>query len=205
MKGSPKNKRVLIEDYQDFINRFKSFKKDFKDGPAYEKDQDSIHHSIYLGKTLGEDLEKSQNYALAQKVYSMTSAMVGIASNTTKRLIKKREEKEEDSPIQRMRYIHEKEDDINKLDWTQRDLSSRVDELNQRRISRIQSRKYRNIEQKVSAIIGIGSLGVSLFFLSSNLTGNAIGNLESQSSNLIGVGLLFISLVSGVFLMRRRK
>jgi len=57
----------------------------------------------------------------------------------------------------------------------------------------------------VSSIIAIAGLGVGLFFLSSNITGNAIADLSVKSSSFLGAGLLIVGLVAGFFWLRRNK
>jgi len=56
-----------------------------------------------------------------------------------------------------------------------------------------------------AAIIGIAGIATSLFFLGSNVTGNAIGSLSKSSGSWIGIVLLAIGLISGFFWMKNRK
>ena len=44
-----------------------------------------------------------------------------------------------------------------------------------------------------------------IFFLSPNITGNVIGNLNQTSSNFIGVGLLFIGILAGFFWFNKSR
>lgn len=60
------------------------------------------------------------------------------------------------------------------------------------------------LERFIAVISGIGILG-SLFFLSPNITGNAISNLTTKTTSFLGVGLLIIGLVAGFFWLKRRK
>ena len=60
------------------------------------------------------------------------------------------------------------------------------------------------LEHKLSGIIAIASLGLSIFFLLPTLTGNTIGNLNPTFSNWIG-GVLFISGLIGAFLALRKN
>jgi len=53
----------------------------------------------------------------------------------------------------------------------------------------------------VTAILGV--LG-GLFFLSSNITGNAIANVSQNSSNILGVVLLVVGLVVGFFWVKKK-
>lgn len=63
--------------------------------------------------------------------------------------------------------------------------------------------KKRSLEQKVTSVISIGSLVISIFFLSSSLTGNVIG-LNQTSSNWIGAGLFVIGLIGAFAFFKRR-
>ncbi len=66
-------------------------------------------------------------------------------------------------------------------------------------------KKPSTLEQFFSATTAvIGFLG-SLFFLSSNVTGNTIGSLSKSSDNWIGIVLLAIGLIGGFFWMKNRK
>jgi hypothetical protein len=58
--------------------------------------------------------------------------------------------------------------------------------------------------EKLTSIIAISSLALSLFFLSSNLTGNVIG-LNQTASNWIGAALFVLGLVGVFFYFRNRK
>lgn len=58
--------------------------------------------------------------------------------------------------------------------------------------------------EKTVATTAIVSIIASIFFLSNNITGNAIGNLNQTSSNFIGAGLLIIGLVCGFFWIKRK-
>jgi len=60
------------------------------------------------------------------------------------------------------------------------------------------------LEKSVTAIIAIVSFILAFFFLSSNITGNAIGNLTETNVNIVGVVLLAIGLVAGYFWMKGR-
>ncbi len=61
--------------------------------------------------------------------------------------------------------------------------------------------KKRDLISKVAAITGL--IG-GTFLLSSNITGNAIGNVSPSSGNIIGAVLLVAGLVAGLFYLRRR-
>ncbi len=66
-------------------------------------------------------------------------------------------------------------------------------------------KKKKNLEQHLSAIIGIGGLIASLFFLSPKITGNIIGNVGSQDSSIIGAILFFIGIIGGFFWIKSSK
>ena len=53
--------------------------------------------------------------------------------------------------------------------------------------------------------LGLASIIFSLFFLSSNLTGNVISNLTQNSSNLIGAGLFILGLIGCLFYFKTKK
>jgi hypothetical protein len=63
----------------------------------------------------------------------------------------------------------------------------------------------KSLEQRLSAIITIVGIGASLFFLSSNVTGNAIGNISRSSGSWIGIILFVIGLVGAVWYFKSKK
>lgn len=63
--------------------------------------------------------------------------------------------------------------------------------------------KRLQLEQRITSIIAIAGLGAGLLFLSSNLTGNVIGN--SSTSNYLGIGLLLIGLILGYFYIKKKN
>jgi len=78
-------------------------------------------------------------------------------------------------------------------------------------------RKKTDIEKKVESLISdnslekrviLGFLSIagfifSLFFLSSNLTGNVVGNLDSSSNNIAGILILFVSFLFAFMALKR--
>lgn len=62
----------------------------------------------------------------------------------------------------------------------------------------------KNLESKLTLIITIVGLAGALFFLSPNLTGNAVANASKTSSNWIGIVLLLIGFVGGYFYFKNR-
>jgi len=62
----------------------------------------------------------------------------------------------------------------------------------------------RGLEKKFIPVITGFSLIASLFFLSSNITGNVIGNLTKNSSNIIGLILLIVGLIGLLVYFKKR-
>ncbi len=58
------------------------------------------------------------------------------------------------------------------------------------------------LEALVMAVVGLVS---GIFFLSPNITGNAIANLSDNTSSWIGAALIFVGLVAGFFWIKNRK
>ena len=75
------------------------------------------------------------------------------------------------------------------------DKKSRKDEI----------RRRKGLESSLTSIITIAGLGAGIFFLSSNITGNAISDLTNSTSNIIGVVFLVIGLIASFFYFRKRK
>ncbi|MFC1681991.1 hypothetical protein ACFL0X_00020 [Nanoarchaeota archaeon] len=63
----------------------------------------------------------------------------------------------------------------------------------------------RSLEHKLMGVISITGFITSLFFLSSNITGNTVANISSQTSSLVGSGLLVVGLIAGAFWMKMRE
>ena len=61
-------------------------------------------------------------------------------------------------------------------------------------------RTYDNVSITVIIILMIGGI----FFLSTNITGNVIGNLNQNTSNLIGGILFILGLISAFLIFRKR-
>ena len=85
-------------------------------------------------------------------------------------------------------------------------LRQRIKELEERRDRELSHKKGRNLTSKLSLFI-ITLLGfiTSMFFLSSNVTGNSIANLNIIDSNEIGAVLFIFSLILGFFFIRSNK
>ena len=65
--------------------------------------------------------------------------------------------------------------------------------------------KKKSLEQKVSSVVAVGGILGSLFFLSSNFTGNAIADLTTKTTSFLGAGLLIVGLVAGWFWLKSKK
>ena len=55
------------------------------------------------------------------------------------------------------------------------------------------------------AIIGTAGVLGGLFFISSNITGNAIANMTNSTSSFLGAGLLIIGLIAGLFWIKNKN
>jgi hypothetical protein len=67
------------------------------------------------------------------------------------------------------------------------------------------SREGKGLEDKICGVIGLSLIVFSLFFLSINVTGNAIGSLKTSTSNIIGVILLLFGIIGAFFYFRRGR
>lgn len=65
--------------------------------------------------------------------------------------------------------------------------------------------KENKLEDKVTGIISLAGFGLSLIFLSLNITGNVVANLTQNSSNWIGGILFVVGIIAGFFWLRKRK
>jgi hypothetical protein len=64
----------------------------------------------------------------------------------------------------------------------------------------------KDLEGRIEAMVGIPAIILSLFFLSSNITGNAIADItNSTTSFFVGLGLLIVGLVAGFLWFKARK
>jgi len=66
---------------------------------------------------------------------------------------------------------------------------------------RIDMKKHR----KVISVISISGILSGLFFLSPNVTGNAIADMTTKTTSFLGAGLLIVGLVAGFFWLKGRK
>ena len=61
-----------------------------------------------------------------------------------------------------------------------------------------------SLEAKISGTTFVLTFVGSLFFIGSNITGNAISNFSNSTNSFIGVGLLIVSLITGTFWIKRK-
>jgi LPXTG-motif cell wall-anchored protein len=61
------------------------------------------------------------------------------------------------------------------------------------------------LEKSVSSVIAIAGVLGGIFFLSTNVTGNAIADLTTKTTSFLGAGLLIVGLVAGFFWVKSRK
>jgi hypothetical protein len=57
----------------------------------------------------------------------------------------------------------------------------------------------------VAPIIAIAGILGGIFFLSSNITGNAIADMTTKTTSFLGAGLLIVGLVAGFFWLKGRR
>ena len=57
-----------------------------------------------------------------------------------------------------------------------------------------------------TALIAVSIAGIlaGIFFLSSNITGNAVANMTNSTSSFVGAGLLIIGLIAGAFALKSK-
>jgi tetratricopeptide (TPR) repeat protein len=90
--------------------------------------------------------------------------------------------------------------------WTPKSLSishhANIGDL----IKKVDSNMRKKIlERRVSSVVAIAGFGAGIFFLQSNITGNAIADLTAKNTSFIGVGLLIIGLMAGFFWLKSKK
>ena len=59
--------------------------------------------------------------------------------------------------------------------------------------------------KKLTPVIATLGLLSGIFFLSSNITGNAIADMTTKTTSFLGAGLLIVGLVAGFFWLKGRK
>lgn len=65
--------------------------------------------------------------------------------------------------------------------------------------------KKKTLERRASSMVAIAGFGAGIFFLQSNITGNAIADLTAKNTSFIGAGLLVVGLIAGFFWIKSRK
>jgi len=65
--------------------------------------------------------------------------------------------------------------------------------------------REKGLENKALALILCATFIISILFSSTNLTGNAIGNLNSNSTSAIGIILFLVGLIGTFFYFRKKK
>ena len=92
-----------------------------------------------------------------------------------------------------------------------RSLKKRIDKSQKKNADRRKKERIdyilrgeKGLQKKVVCVLTIVGLCTGLFFLSPNLTGNAIGDLTNSTSNWIG-GVLFVFGLIGVFTFFKKK
>ncbi|MFH1238078.1 MAG: hypothetical protein ABIH79_02655 [archaeon] len=62
----------------------------------------------------------------------------------------------------------------------------------------------RNVSRRMTLILSMGSFALSLIFLVTNITGNAISNFSTNDTNLLGV-IFFILAIIGFWIYIRGR
>lgn len=90
----------------------------------------------------------------------------------------------------------------------EKDLERKIEQLsskNQRqKRQKIDAPVIKRLEGRLPVVISLISMA-GLFFLSSNITGNVVSNLQSETVSFMEVSLLLIGLISGLFWFRNQK
>jgi hypothetical protein len=140
------------------------------------KENDNIGKVFYSGKA-GEEFEKAGNYKRAAQEY-------GHALQILESLGK---------PFPQYGEISKKYGDA------QKNRLLKIGKYIQRREDRTQG----GLEAAAVTASVISILG-GIFFLSSNVTGNVIGNFSQNSGNIIGAILLTVGVVAGFFWVKKK-
>jgi len=72
-------------------------------------------------------------------------------------------------------------------------------------LTKVKEKRRGTLEKRLLPVLTIASLASAVFFLSANLTGNAIADLTTKTTSFLGAGLLIVGLVAGFFWVRSRK
>ena len=73
-----------------------------------------------------------------------------------------------------------------------------------KRLKFVKKNRESELEGKFEAVASIVGVLGGLFFLSSNITGNAIANVSQSSGNILGAILLVVGLVAGFFWVKKK-
>jgi len=76
-------------------------------------------------------------------------------------------------------------------------------EVAEERLEELRKKKS-DLTSRLSSVIAIAGVLGGLFFLSTNITGNAIANVSQSSGNILGAVLLVIGLVAGFFWVKKK-
>ncbi len=66
------------------------------------------------------------------------------------------------------------------------------------------TRRHSGLDSSLSSVLAIAGILGGLFFLSPNMTGNAIANVSQNSGNILGAVLLVVGLIAGFFSVKKR-
>jgi len=69
----------------------------------------------------------------------------------------------------------------------------------------IRSKGEKDLTSKLTPVIATLGLLSGIFFLSNNITGNAIADFSTKTSSFLGAGLLVIGLVAGFFWIKKKN
>jgi hypothetical protein len=150
---------------------------------AYEpgKSSSKTGYAIGVANTLIKDAKRMSpvkgfyNQLLAAKIYALIGEPERI---NTERLMNSYERAREED----IRVEHQRED---------------VQGL-------VRSKERSNLEKATATASIVGVLG-GIFFLSTNITGNAIADMTTKTTSFLGAGLLIVGLVAGFFWVKSRK
>jgi len=82
-----------------------------------------------------------------------------------------------------------------------RDQQHRVEQL----ASQQRNKGKRDLTSRLTPAVATLGLLSGIFFLSNNITGNAIANMTTKTTSFLGAGLLIVGLVAGFFWLKSRK
>jgi len=76
-----------------------------------------------------------------------------------------------------------------------------------RKVSKLrrQLKGKEGLEKKMQSTLGICGILGGIFFLSPNLTGNAVGGLNQPTSNILGIILFLVGIIGAFFYFRKKR